>query len=521
MTSAGPSSPPPQQQPPSRSRPGAFTDRTLAPQGFDPLRSQGFMTFLMSGIALVVFFSLFVLHDRFDQAPHRLFKMLAGLVVMIVFLMKPRWALAGIVLAMPYVEWLPKSGLPMLNSLNLLIGSLAFSAFVSSYTTRTSLLSKNSLRNPILLFFAWSILSWLHAWVFPLSTYPAGYFFRDMLQDYIGFYMFLFIHRLLDGMAPEDAKKWIRRTALLLLVTGALGTLGAIWQSSGLRYGERVGGGFGDINKMAAFYAMAVLWTFSVGRVLLRGAGGRLVLAGASVLSVLGLILPNSRGGFVAFLVAGIGFALSRGFKGLVFGLLFAASIPFWVPQYVEDRVMETVGVLEEEDRYGAVNETAGGRLVFWQAALGIIGDHPVFGVGWGIMPEATGIVLDTARSTHNFFLEFTGEMGIPALILLAVILGRVIARGYRLARSQAPEWVRGIGEGAVWVAVALIVANFFGSRFLGFYLSGYLFVAAALVERALSPDLWPLRREGRGSITGRERPGPLRGPRTQGKADA
>jgi O-antigen ligase len=473
----------------------------------DLLRSPSLVTIALTFAGLAFFFLLFVLYTRFEQAPHRLFKVFIAGAALVVFLVRPRWALVGAVLAMPYVEWLPKSGIPFLNSLNILMGVLLVAAMVTALRNREPLLAKSVLRNPLLLFLLWILISWVHAWVFPLSTFPAVQKLKLLHQSLPGLYLFLLGHRLLDSMTSRDAERWIRWLALLMIVAPALGALGALWQSSGLRYGERVGGGLGDINKMGAFYAMALIWTIAMGRYLVRSAWSRLLVLGAGVLNVVALVLPNSRGGFVAFLVAGAGFAVSRGFKGLAFGLIFLASVPFWIPDYVEERVMETLGIFEEENRIDALNEQAGGRFDFWGAAVNVIIEHPILGVGYGIMPEATQAQLDIYKNTHNFYLELMGEMGIPALIILLVIFYRIIRRGRRLSRSRAPGWVRALGQGTVWITVSLMVANIFGSRFLHFSLSGYLFLAAALLMRATAPDLWPLRRASARSMSHRGSP--------------
>jgi O-antigen ligase len=266
----------------------------------------------------------------------------------------------------------------------------------------------------------------------------------------------------------------------------------------------RVAGGLGDINKAATYYAMALIWTFAMRRVLGSAIWARLLYVGLIIFNIMGLVLPNSRGGFVAFLAAGVGFSLSRGAKGLAVGLALLLSLPFWVPDYVQQRFDETVGVFDQEaGRYDALNETAGGRLEFWEAALDVIIRHPLLGVGYGAMPEATAVEIGRYRNTHNFYLELTGEMGIPALFILLLIFYRVIRKARKLSRRpDAPEWVHAVGEGTLWLSVALLVANIFGTRFLSYALAGYFFLAAALLERATQKDLWPLRSPSDRSMT-------------------
>ncbi|MBD3336054.1 MAG: hypothetical protein GF355_11120 [Candidatus Eisenbacteria bacterium] len=476
-----------------RSSPSPRQPSLPATGGPDILRSPAFIIIVTSLAALVFFTALFLLYSRYGQAPHRLIKIVAAVAVMAVLLVRPRWTLALVLLAMPYAEWLPKSGAPFINSLNMLVAAMLLSAMISSLATRKPLIAPSSLRTPVLLFLAWTVLSWLHAWIAPLSEFPALARARELHNSLFGLYIFFLVHRLLAAMPADMARRWIRATAVLLAASAALGTLGAMWQASGLRHGARVGGGLGDINKMGTYYAMALIWTLAAARVLGRDLWARLMTAGLILFNTLGLVFPNSRGAFVAFLAGGVGLSFSRGMKALAIGLVVLASIPLWIPEYVAERVDDTLGAFGEEDRYSAINETAGGRLEFWEAALEVIIHHPLVGVGFGVMPEAIAAQLGVYKSSHNFYLEVAAEMGLPALILILLIFYRTMRRSYRLSRSQAPPWVRATGEGTVWVAVTLFVANIFGSRFLNFSLSGYFFVAAALVERATAPDLWPL----------------------------
>jgi O-antigen ligase len=452
----------------------------------DLLRSPAFLTALATAAGIGFLGVLLFLYVHYGQAPHRLFKMVFGAVAVVVFVTHPRWALVGVALAMPFVEWLPKSGVPMINGVNLLLGTLLLSALLTSLRDRQPLVWPSRLRTPVLLFLVWVFLAWLKAWILPIASFPPWDRLRQVHQAVTGFYVFLLGHRLLAAMPKQELKVWAQRMAIVMSVAGALGALGGLWQVSGLRYGERVGGGLGDINKMGAFYAMALVWTLAIRRVFSTRPWGRVLFPVVVVLNVVGLLLPNSRGGFVAFLVAGIGLSLSRGLKGLAVGLLLLASTPLWVPDYVRERVTETVQVFHEENRYEALNETSGGRLEFWKAAIRVIGKHPVLGVGFGMMPAATAEVIQRYRNTHNFYLELAGEMGVPALLLLGFLMLRLLRRAWRLSRRAGPGWAAAVGEGTVWVAVALLVANIFGSRFFGFSLCGFLFLAAMLVESLL-----------------------------------
>ena len=69
-----------------------------------------------------------------------------------------------------------------------------------------------------------------------------------------------------------------------------------------------------------------------------------------------------------------------------------------WAPDYVKERALRAEEAMTaDEDRVGAINAEAGGRIEFWKTSLQITAEHPIIGVGYGQisrhMYERTGRV--------------------------------------------------------------------------------------------------------------------------------
>src|SRR5215469_7225563 len=86
-----------------------------------------------------------------------------------------------------------------------------------------------------------------------------------------------------------------------------------------------------------------------------------------------------------------------------------------------------------------------GARWPVWQAALRLILEHPVIGVGAGVFEVAEGLSHGGAgkwSTAHNSFLQIGAELGIPGLALFVFLLYRAVKNCHRvihLAR-QRPE---------------------------------------------------------------------------------
>lgn len=100
-------------------------------------------------------------------------------------------------------------------------------------------------------------------------------------------------------------------------------------------------------------------------------------------------------------------------------------------------------------------------RRDFWKQAATLAQQRPVF--GWGpysfrfLQPHIQEGVLQTSDHSHNVFLKYASERGIPAAVLLSLVFLLSLSSGFRLLRkkgSQVPI------EAFLVVAIAGVIAH-------------------------------------------------------------
>jgi O-antigen ligase len=83
---------------------------------------------------------------------------------------------------------------------------------------------------------------------------------------------------------------------------------------------------------------------------------------------------------------------------------------------------------------------------------------------GLGLGADYKGVSGTTAypdlnRYMHNAYLYMAGKMGVPALLLFVLMMLAILLIGRRLAKSDAPAWVRVVGAASAvmmfrfWIA--------------------------------------------------------------------
>ncbi|MBM3998495.1 MAG: O-antigen ligase family protein [Planctomycetes bacterium] len=184
------------------------------------------------------------------------------------------------------------------------------------------------------------------------------------------------------------------------------------------------------------------------------------------------LILTKSRSAWIACVV-GLGWSIARstrrgGRRWPMVAVCAAMIVLFVVGGFglgVLDRQVFTEGVLSMTY-----------RCQYWRGAVGMVVDHPVWGVGPGAFqdayaaykkPEASEMVADP----HNFAFEVAATFGIPGLALLLACLAAACVVARRAARSQASTLERSHARGnragdAAWLwgaAAAFPLADGYG----------------------------------------------------------
>ena len=131
------------------------------------------------------------------------------------------------------------------------------------------------------------------------------------------------------------------------------------------------------------------------------------------------------------------------------------------------------------------------GRSLLWHRALSIIGQFPLTGSGIGtfyrISPSFQDVpineMMDFYENAHNYFLQMAAELGIPALLVLSIILFHTYRSGYKnlTLYAESIPWRKGLLLGLT----AYLITCIFGHPLLS---SSQQFLFWFIVSRIASP---------------------------------
>lgn len=182
----------------------------------------------------------------------------------------------------------------------------------------------------------------------------------------------------------------------------------------------------------------------------------KLVLYGSVVITLAGVTLGASRGGFLA-LMASLAFAIWRSANRLRYVAILGFLI---VPILLISPVSPFQRLMHPNF---SDQEAAQERIVAWKAGLKMIEAHPFTGVGLGnfkplIMQyeEPGDMPVDTLA--HNTYIEIAAEMGIPGLLLFLAIF-YVSMRTLSDVYNHAPESAILLRDAAIGLQSGLVGA--------------------------------------------------------------
>jgi probable O-glycosylation ligase (exosortase A-associated) len=180
-------------------------------------------------------------------------------------------------------------------------------------------------------------------------------------------------------------------------------------------------------------------------------------------------ITTYSRGGMIAATAIGL-MAISRSkhrVRMLIVSAVVAVATLSMMPQSFWDRMDTLADAPEQQD------DSAKGRLHFWEVALQMVADRPVTGVGFNSFQKAydkydfSDGYYGRQRAVHSTWFGILAELGIPgtSLFVLTIMLAFLGFRGIRRAPPGHPEI-----DAARPYAIALemsLVAYLIGGTFL------------------------------------------------------
>jgi len=163
-------------------------------------------------------------------------------------------------------------------------------------------------------------------------------------------------------------------------------------------------------------------------------------IAGVGVLALI-ILLTESRGAMIALGVAVIALLLlsrRRGRDFLILSVLVGAAA-IVAPKDVWIRMAGLANASVDDGMAGVDPEqSASSRWKIWEIAGVQVRDHPLTGIGIGMMPETNaayasrqGLVWDVRgqRDTHSTYLRIAAETGIPGLLFYLFMWGAAIVK--------------------------------------------------------------------------------------------
>ncbi|HHS84054.1 MAG TPA: O-antigen ligase family protein, partial [Gammaproteobacteria bacterium] len=233
-------------------------------------------------------------------------------------------------------------------------------------------------------------------------------------------------------------------------------------------------------NELAAFYA-AYSFMVILLAIFVRQLRYKLLLAGLAFLNLYSLMYSQSRGAWLAFLIALFAVLYKTGkLRVLLAVIILSLSAPMVIslfPVSVQER-FDTIFVDDEEER----DKSAESRFIIWDNAIQAYKSNPVFGVGYRVFSKLNSY---KNMDTHNYYVKLLVEQGPAGLLLFLIILWRAYKNSNELWQKSSEPIFRALGLGTLAAVVCFSVANLFGDRFTHYPLSTYFWVYLALVLRA------------------------------------
>ena len=445
--------------------------------------SAGLATVLGTIAALAAVSAFAVLDYHFNQAAHRLVKILIGAAAFGGVLAWPRVGLLAIPIVTPFLPWLPMLRIPGLNPQNVLLGSVFLTWALARVLNRQDVFRPGRLGAVIGAVVALAALSVVRGAAVPTGyEYPADRTALVWFRSSVAFSVYFITLAMARG--ERDRRRLTWAVTLGLLAEAACTIL---YGRNGR--GGRAVGSIGQSNELGAFLA---LYTVMVAALLpaVRRWFARLTLLGMVTAGAYATILSVSRGAIVAMVLGllYVGFKSSR-----ILTLLFVAVLltgPLWAPDYLKERMTGTQRAVEGTDEMELEN-SAQLRVDTWKATMTVIGDHPIDGVGFAglayVLPDAgEALGLEVKDSSHNTFLRFLAEMGVFGLGLFCFLLWKCWALARDAGRAARTPFDRQMCVGLSAAVLALAVSCLFGDRFFNIAITGSFWMICALADDIL-----------------------------------
>jgi O-Antigen ligase len=239
---------------------------------------------------------------------------------------------------------------------------------------------------------------------------------------------------------------------------------------------SRVGAVIGQANAMAAFlvyYSLPALALF----LRMKGRAVRAACLSAFLIMVRGMLFAMSRGAYLALAAGAAVVILLRSPLLLVITLAVAFAAPEYAPWMVPASVLARLRGTQQSDSLdpdmeARLDKSSQQRLMLWDAGTAMIRNHPWRGVGLNRFSEEVGgytlseLTDKDPKDAHNAYIKVAAEMGIPALLAMAVLLVHISSLAVPLYFRRTDLFDRSLALALVGSVTGLVVSCLFGSRF-------------------------------------------------------
>jgi O-antigen ligase len=375
----------------------------------------------------------------------------------------------------------PEDLIPVLNHIPLekILGGIALIALISSLASG-ALKRKLPLELKLLmLLFAHLVIS------IPFAFWRGGAFVTVFERFSKTVIISFLVTMLIDQFDQLRRLLWVQAASMVVTTISSI----LIHHTDKGRLIGALGGIFENPNDLAI--NISINWPLCLGFLLAaRGMGKKVVWGVGVVAMLLGVILTYSRSGLLAMMMA-VGICLWEfGIKGKRIQLIIAAVIlgfvglgaMFAIPHYITRVESLFKGNIQGSEDHGSLEAR---KEVLILAVMETV-HHPIFGIGAGNFGAASG----TWRVTHNTYMEFAAEGGLPAVFLFVAILFlamRNINRTRSLSAYRDSSELR-LFTGALWASLAAFMV---GALFASFeyHLFPYYMVAYSSVLYRLARE--------------------------------
>ncbi len=189
------------------------------------------------------------------------------------------------------------------------------------------------------------------------------------------------------------------------------------------------------------------------------------------------LALTFSRTSWLGFLVV-VGYLLVRARSRKLNYLIILIVVLGAVAVFSQPRLRQRA--LTFKDWTTDVN--VGRRLTYTKAALKMIGDNPIWGVGYGSLTFRGAYLLqykekstgELVQDPHNLYLNFAATAGLPVLLIFLWLVKRVLTSSCRKIPSGDPErerWRLSFQAGFIgFLFIGLAESPFYSPHLLAFF---------------------------------------------------